>query len=109
MVNIADNEIIRDKTGRFLKGKIGGPGRPIKHAFYQAIFDKEFNKKEYQAVIRKLYELAIDGDIKAITIFMDRCMGKVKDEVAPVENHDQAFLNMITTWRNNTKELNHEV
>lgn len=37
-------------------------------------------EKDKQAVADKLYQLALDGDMKAIDVFLDRTEGKVTDK-----------------------------
>jgi len=96
-------EVLRTAEGRFLKGhSTKSSGRPSKHAFYQAIYDKEFSKKEYVAIIRKLFELAVNGNLKAIDMMLNRFMGRIKtaDEIdTSAQNDTTEFLETLNNWR----------
>jgi hypothetical protein len=102
-------EVLRTAEGRFLKGhSTKSSGRPSKHAFYQAIYDKEFNKKEFICIIRKLYDLAIEGDIKAIDMMLNRFLGKIKfaeDAEIQQDSHTE-FLQILNDWRNKNGDGN---
>jgi len=71
---ILDND---PKTGRFVKGKKGGPGRPKGNSaehwngLFRVKCGRDF-KRLYYALLNK----ALQGDTKAITYMLDRLMGK---------------------------------
>ena len=68
----------RDPTGRFTRGNKGGPGNPharhvqeLRRRFFAAVTEDEF-----LAVRQKLVDLALEGDVQAIRLYMERLMGK---------------------------------
>ena len=64
-------------TGRFAPGWKGGPGRPpsaARLAFAQAFRDS-FTAEEVQALARKLYQMALDGDVSAARELLARLLG----------------------------------
>lgn len=72
---------LRDAKGRFLSGNRGGPGRDSKHAKYQMLWDRQFGTSEFKRAAYKLFGMALQGNTKALIYFLDRCMGKVKEQV----------------------------
>jgi len=74
----------RDAQGRFRTGNAGGPGNPKVRqlAAHQAAVREALTPDDLRAVIRKLHELAIDGDVSAARVVLDRVVGKSKHEVA---------------------------
>ena len=89
----------RTPDGRFLTGHIGlkGSGRPSKHAQYQQWWDETFKKRDYIRAIWKLYGMALKGDVKSLTYFIERCMGKLTTpiEMEVEDNSNQAFIEEI--------------
>ena len=68
----------RDGRGRFAKGNVGGPGNPharhvgqLRSALLAAV-----TSEDIEAVVRKLIELAKNGNIQAAKEILDRCVGK---------------------------------
>jgi hypothetical protein len=81
---ITESPKFRDSKGRYVKGHpLHGPGRP-KGTKYETNI-KNWSKLIKPAHIQKVYyallSAAIGGDTKAIAIFLDRTLGKVKDEL----------------------------
>lgn len=73
----------RDEMGRFVPGDPGGPGRPPKkkEEKYFTIFRKIVGVDEFERVTRKLYELALGGDMRAIKLLMAYALGKPQQVV----------------------------
>ncbi|MCX7386564.1 MAG: hypothetical protein NTX48_07850 [Planctomycetales bacterium] len=68
-----------DNAGRFVPGNPGGPGNPhsqqvarLRSAMMAAVSDDDMRE-----VVAKLVDLAKSGDVPAIKLLMDRCLGKV--------------------------------
>ena len=71
----------RDGRGRFAKGNCVGPGNPharhvgqLRSALLAAV-----TREDLEAVIRKLVELAKNGNIQAAKEVLDRCLGKPQE------------------------------
>ena len=71
----------RDGRGRFAEGNVGGPGNPharhvgqLRSALLAAV-----TREDIEAVIRKLVELAKNGNIQAAKEVFDRCLGKPQE------------------------------
>jgi hypothetical protein len=71
----------------FIKGQSGNPhGRPRKGKTLTDLLQKELNQKQGDipakvAVVKKLIELASEGDIAAIRYVFDRIEGKCTERV----------------------------
>jgi hypothetical protein len=69
----------RHDNGRFVSGNPGGPGRPRgckpAETLRRALFDS-VTAEQVQAVIRKLRELALDGNVTAARCFLDHAVGR---------------------------------
>lgn len=89
----ANQEIIRDENGRFLKGHSGNyAGKPVGTKDYQRRFFEEFivkpilkdgsisEKDKFQHIIEKLSQMANDGNLFAIKLVLENLMPK-KNEV----------------------------
>ena len=68
----------RDHRGKFAPGNPGGPGNPhvrkvakLRRAMLAAV-----STDDIKAVVAKLVEKALDGDVVAIRELLDRCLGK---------------------------------
>lgn len=70
-------------NGHFKKGHEGGPGNPHCKQVekFRQIFYKCTTQKSLRLVIKKLYELAVAGDIKAIQEVLNRTLGKPAQHV----------------------------
>lgn len=78
----------RGALGRFAKGNPGGPGNPFASMVNKLRREAlaAVNADELRALIRKLYEQAIGGDVNAARVLLDRLLGKpvdVGDDVKP--------------------------
>ncbi len=83
----------RDGRGRFAEGNVGGPGNPharhvgqLRSALLAAV-----TREDMEAVIRKLVELAKNGNIQAAKEVLDRCLGKPQeaDLIERIEHLEQ--------------------
>jgi len=72
----------RDGHGRFRKGWRGGPGNPRgdqRSAAWMKWMDLATPEKVGK-VFNAVYNAACNGDMEAARIFLDRTLGKIKDE-----------------------------
>jgi len=73
----------RDGRGRFVKGWKGGPGNP--HASivmeWRKALVKAVTPEDVTAVMEKLIEKARAGEAWAVKEFLDRCVGRPKEDV----------------------------
>jgi hypothetical protein len=76
----------RDDNGRFTKGNKGGFGNPFarRTAAFRRALAEAVNEEMIAAVVRKLAELALAGDVAAIKLFLAYTVGKP----APAANPD---------------------
>lgn len=72
----------RDKTGRFVKGCKPGPGNPNvrRIAEHTRAIRDAVTADELRAVVRKLADQALAGDIQAARVLLDRCAGTPRPE-----------------------------
>ena len=68
----------KDERGRFIKGNSGGPGRPPKSESLTETLRTVVDKDE---IAKKLYELAMEGDIPALKYIYDRIDGRPKETI----------------------------
>lgn len=69
--------IKRDEQGRFLRGTQGGPGRlPERSIALRDALLAEIKPKEVAALGRKLFDLALSGDLKAADILLNKLIPK---------------------------------
>lgn len=67
----------RDRNGRFTRGNQGGPGRPrgsgnaLRRAAEEAV-----TPEHVAAIIRRATRMALEGDVTAMRIVLDRVCGK---------------------------------
>ena len=72
------------------------------------MFDAELTPERYRRVLRRLFDIAERGDLKAITYILDRAMGKVaadpENQVSPWEQRarDEADRKLLLVWLNAT-------
>jgi len=71
----------RDSTGRFLPGHPGGPGNPhvAQVARLRSAMLRAVSEDQIQAVVSKLLELALRGNVPASREILDRCLGRAAD------------------------------
>lgn len=77
-----ENPPSRDSKGRTLPGNSLNKGK--KYLTGQKVFEAAVTDEEVRLIARKLVEMSLDGNIKAIKLLLDRKLGKL---VQPVE-HD---------------------
>ena len=77
------NEVMEghDSKGRFTAGNKCARGNPYarKAAEYRRAVFSAVSAADVRAVVRKLKEQALEGDMKAIALFLERVLGSVKD------------------------------
>ena len=68
----------RGKNGRFLPGNPGGPGNPqaARVAQLRAATLAAVTPAQIKRVMRSLLEKAIEGDVAAARLLLERCLGK---------------------------------
>jgi hypothetical protein len=101
----------RDRRGRFAAGNRGGPGNPngrraaeLRQALYDAA-DEHFD-----AIVRKLLDLAEAGERWAVEMIFDRLLGPVEAEVpaplpAGVTQQCGVFMTMTPAQQARIDEL----
>lgn len=84
----------RDKSGRFTKGNKAGRGNPNwrRLAEHQAAVREAIEPGELRALLRKLYTDAMKGDAMAARTVLDRCLGRPREEPAPLVDLDVGEL-----------------
>jgi hypothetical protein len=74
----------RDGKGRFVQGYGGGPGRPKgstdRYAKYRALVDPDLPN-----LIKKLMAMALEGDVTAARILLDRVWPAQAEEIRDME------------------------
>lgn len=74
----------RDKTGKFVKGKPGGPGRP-RGPDFRAIIERKKGIRQIEADAVRVYDglvgRAAKGDATAAKVWTDRMCGPVTTKV----------------------------
>lgn len=77
----------RDRTGRFRRGNRGGPGNPrarLVHAHLRAVATA-VTAEELQALVRRLHELAMNGNVGAAGLLLDRVLGRARGTQVAVQ------------------------
>ena len=79
-------ETVRKPNGHFAPGTAPGPGRPkgfdFKKALCRFIDENDYDIDEAAGRLAlRLFELAMDGDMQAARIWLDRCYGPVRQEI----------------------------
>lgn len=74
----------RGRDGRFAKGNPGGPGNPRVRtlAAHQAAVREAVSPADLGRVLHRLRDLALDGDVAAARVLLERVVGKVRQEPA---------------------------
>jgi hypothetical protein len=78
----------RDRKGRFLRGHgMPGPGNPHlrRAAELQAAVRAAVTGDDLRAVLHKLRDLALAGDPIAARTLLERCLGRPREEVRPIQ------------------------
>jgi hypothetical protein len=82
----------RDRLGRFETGTVGGPGNPFGRqvARNRRILLAAFTDERVEALVDKLFEMALEGDLGAIKILLQYLVGKPLPAVNPDRvNHEE--------------------
>lgn len=71
----------RRENGQFAPGHPGGPGNPhiARLAEYRKALNAALSPDMVKNVTRKLYRLAMAGDVQAAKVVLERALGKVKE------------------------------
>jgi hypothetical protein len=75
----------RDAAGRFARGNAGGPGNPFARrvaALRRAVLDT-VTAEDVQAVVRKLLQEALRGDVPACKVLLAYAIGRPAEAVDP--------------------------
>ena len=76
----------RTKKGTFAPGQSGNPagrpkGRDFNHALIRYLEDANWDIDEAAGLLtRNLHDAAMDGDVQAAKLFLDRCYGPLRQE-----------------------------
>src|SRR5947207_113616 len=67
-----------ESNGRFAQGNPGGPGNPLNRqiALLRAALLDATTPEMMKNVFQKVYELALEGDLAAIKVFLQYTVGK---------------------------------
>jgi hypothetical protein len=94
----------RGENGRFLKGNPGGPGNPyvkqvaqLKAALFEAL-----TTDDIQAVMRRMRDAALAGDVAAARLLLEYTVGK------PLPGGTASALDAELTERLNTDALSND-
>lgn len=105
----------RDRRGRFQPGNPGGPGNPqLQRAaeVFRAV-QRAVTPEDIAAVIRKLHAMALDGDVSAARIFLDRVIGRpaqaIDLAISGEDSGQDARLQAAAGLRAMTREERHEL
>ena len=76
----------RDDRGRFAKGNPGGPGNPLARQAtkFRAAAMGAINPEHVAAIVRKVTKKALEGDLKAARLVLDRVLGRPTEEVEEI-------------------------
>lgn len=76
----------RDTRGRFTKGNRGGPGNPLAQRaseFRQAAMEA-ISPEHVAAILRKAAKKALEGDLRAARLVLERVLGKPSETLQQV-------------------------
>ena len=94
----------RTRRGTFAPGNKGGPGREAGRREHRAAIYQACSPEDVGKVIRKLVEQALEGDVGAAALLLNRVLGKPREEAPPV----QVDLGDLTTIEQ-VKDAVHQV
>ena len=85
----------RDSRGRFVKGHAGGPGRPPSASVHEhrAALVAAVSPADIQRVARMLVDRALEGDVGAAKLLMERLFGPAQpaDVLERIEELETRF------------------
>ena len=70
----------RNGRGQFTRGGPGGPGRPAGTYEHRAALRAAITPEDVQTVMRTLYDLALEGDVGAAKLLLERVIGKPREQ-----------------------------
>jgi hypothetical protein len=76
----------RDQRGRFAKGNSGGPGNPLARqaSKFRAAAMSAITPEHVAAIIRKATKKALEGDMKAARLVLERVLGRPGEEMQEI-------------------------
>jgi len=80
---LPNGSIGRDERGRFSPGWRGGPGNPLgkrMEELKQAVLEST-TPEQVGAVMGKLHEMAMAGDVAASEVWLDRVLGRARQSI----------------------------
>lgn len=81
MTENTDKEQIEGKNWLFKKGQSGNPsGRPKGSKNKASLLAKELIEAETESIIKKLIEIAKEGDLQAIKLVIERLLPPIKEQ-----------------------------
>lgn len=87
----------RGTNGRFKKGNPGGPGRPKGRSFeLQRAAQEAVTAEHIQGIVRKATMLALQGDLAAARLVLDRTCGKSPDAAPTADTLDLPLPRLAT-------------
>jgi hypothetical protein len=90
----------RDERGRFVAGNKGGPGNPFARqtALLRKTMLAAVTEADIQAIVAKLIELALGGDVAASKLVLAYALGRPAEAVDPdtVEAHEFQLYHQAT-------------
>ena len=95
-------------TGQFALGNKGGPGNPYARRVHEirGWFIEAVTEDEFLAVRQKLVDLALEGDVQAIRLYLERLMGKPEVfELAEAEAPERKPTTFILTGEMEYREV----
>ena len=76
----------RDEKGRFVAGNPGGPGGSRRRAFtMRRAVEEAVSTEHLQAIVRRALRMALEGNLSATRLVLDRVCGRVADLQAEPE------------------------
>ena len=87
----------RDRAGRFAVGNPGGPGNPHVRvmAELRAEINAEATPERVRLIMRKLFDLALEGNVPAAKEFLDRSIGKPIPSSEAARQAEDAMAGML--------------
>ena len=103
-----NGSIGRDHSGRFAPGNAGGPGNPFakRTACLRSILIEAVSDDDLKDIIQAVTEKAKAGDMAAVKIILDYCIGKPTQARDP----DRLVLDdhSLTHEKNRVEQLDYE-
>lgn len=75
----------RDRKGRFVAGAKAGPGREAGRREHRDAMRRAITPADIEDVMKALLARALEGDVAAAALLLNRMLGKVREESPPLE------------------------